>query len=631
MYSNNWNQSFSQALSLPLHVDRFSAERVALDARILQLEATLRELKHLRNSLTPISGLHPEILSDIFVNLKHYLGTDANGLDVVDLGWIPAVTHVCSSWREIALHTPQLWTWIVPDGLGIYRETLKRAQINNTLPLTIYYHPDDFDDNSVKRTSFRHYNALPKTIKKEVLCRVKRLDVKQGTARDQISWLYFPGHLLDDSLAPLLKYVRIDMSNLTHEHPARLSFVHPNNWPAVEQLILVQCILPEWKLLGMFLDLVDLSITLGSDGRFSDYTTFQSTLNSLSQLKTLKLSNVLPPPMLTNPPVAPEMSSQDPTRRIHLPNIRYICIHDTPARMAQFFDALSDESISNNHLRAYIIINDGFDFFYVLIPFVRRLWLNHASITQNQYINHVAFRSASLGNGPGSHNFEVSMDLHRAPDSSPSKTTSPGLHVSIGFRYDENGSVFAGQFTQPELKFAVCASILMPMPDLSRVGKFTSNLLINDAQWSYLGTLLENLIEIEYIWPFNESLPLLRALSRRGAVEDRCTPLPLQLVDFSKNDGSAEDDDDAKPSLFSTVDVVTLGSPKTTSRNASFGSELGNEWVEFAAMRAEGGMPLKKLNINIGSVAAVKTAHDFEALLAQYVREVHVKYIVDPL
>ena len=79
---------------------------LALDEQIRQHEATIAELRRARNSLLNISKLPPEMLGEIFrwnVGLKG------------DFGGLEERSHnfllVCHHWYEVALSTPELWSY----------------------------------------------------------------------------------------------------------------------------------------------------------------------------------------------------------------------------------------------------------------------------------------------------------------------------------------------------------------------------------------------------------------------------------------------------------------------------------------------------------------------------------------
>jgi len=89
-----------------------SEDRITAYAHIQQeiqtLEAAIRALKVLHNSLSSISRLPAELLSRIFVLLVRSEDT----MSVKRKPHWVGVSHVCSQWRHIALECPRLWSHI---------------------------------------------------------------------------------------------------------------------------------------------------------------------------------------------------------------------------------------------------------------------------------------------------------------------------------------------------------------------------------------------------------------------------------------------------------------------------------------------------------------------------------------
>ncbi|TFK65483.1 hypothetical protein BDN72DRAFT_962497, partial [Pluteus cervinus] len=88
-------------LAFPHISDSQSLGQITRD-EINQLEVKIRSLKSTRNSLIPIARLHHEILQEIFIISSEEAGEQAALL----MSWISR------SWREIALQTPALWSYL---------------------------------------------------------------------------------------------------------------------------------------------------------------------------------------------------------------------------------------------------------------------------------------------------------------------------------------------------------------------------------------------------------------------------------------------------------------------------------------------------------------------------------------
>ncbi|KAI0044486.1 hypothetical protein FA95DRAFT_1496994, partial [Auriscalpium vulgare] len=62
------------------------------------------------NANLPSSRLPPETMGHIFTILVSIDPPTRTDYPVkISIGWL-SVTHVCQRWRDIALHTPMLWT-----------------------------------------------------------------------------------------------------------------------------------------------------------------------------------------------------------------------------------------------------------------------------------------------------------------------------------------------------------------------------------------------------------------------------------------------------------------------------------------------------------------------------------------
>jgi hypothetical protein len=98
---------------------------------LLVQDITTVEEKRRQNSRAPISRLPPEILSFIFSNIRDFYVARLRGeFDDVNPELWTVLTHVCHSWREIALGTPTLWTRVVssPNNYKSTQEMLLRSK-----------------------------------------------------------------------------------------------------------------------------------------------------------------------------------------------------------------------------------------------------------------------------------------------------------------------------------------------------------------------------------------------------------------------------------------------------------------------------------------------------------------------
>ncbi len=92
-----------------------------------QLAKTTTEMKE----LAYVAHLSPEVLSEIFrfYRLGHRMDYEAER----SYAWL-AITQVCRFWREVALSTPHIWTWITLNQANCVQELLLRSK---RLPLYV--------------------------------------------------------------------------------------------------------------------------------------------------------------------------------------------------------------------------------------------------------------------------------------------------------------------------------------------------------------------------------------------------------------------------------------------------------------------------------------------------------------
>ncbi|TFK72275.1 hypothetical protein BDN72DRAFT_763630, partial [Pluteus cervinus] len=115
-------------------------ERAQIDNKVRELKSSLRELKHRRNALAPISQLSTDGLSAYPFRLHGSTRSENQ------MAWIRAMTHVCSSWRSLAIQTPSLWTQIRFKCRPLLLEMGRRCQ---SVPLSVVCDARDIRYGSV--------------------------------------------------------------------------------------------------------------------------------------------------------------------------------------------------------------------------------------------------------------------------------------------------------------------------------------------------------------------------------------------------------------------------------------------------------------------------------------------------
>lgn len=100
----------SNEMALPLvgyPTNTVAGSREFRNQQLNEVDARMRELRTQSNALADVAVLPNEVFSRIFIIImqessKHTMK-----------GWLP-ITHVCHSWRSVALSTPALWTCHIP-------------------------------------------------------------------------------------------------------------------------------------------------------------------------------------------------------------------------------------------------------------------------------------------------------------------------------------------------------------------------------------------------------------------------------------------------------------------------------------------------------------------------------------
>lgn len=94
------------------NADALLSAQQKVSHEINAIHSLLGSFKSRHNSLLLISRLPPELLACIFkiLSLSNPPNSHHSGYHTSSkLGWIP-VSHVCRHWREVALHSPDLWS-----------------------------------------------------------------------------------------------------------------------------------------------------------------------------------------------------------------------------------------------------------------------------------------------------------------------------------------------------------------------------------------------------------------------------------------------------------------------------------------------------------------------------------------
>ncbi|KAF9238627.1 hypothetical protein BU15DRAFT_75078 [Melanogaster broomeanus] len=131
------SSSTSASLSMEAHTTSKSAlaeAQARIDNEIALLKLPICALLTRRNALLPVSRLPYEILATIFLYQAYsfYQGTQYSGMWNTP-PWAN-VSYVCCHWRDVALNTPSLWSFLCMSSPRWTEELLSRSK---TAPLRI--------------------------------------------------------------------------------------------------------------------------------------------------------------------------------------------------------------------------------------------------------------------------------------------------------------------------------------------------------------------------------------------------------------------------------------------------------------------------------------------------------------
>ncbi|TFK65480.1 hypothetical protein BDN72DRAFT_845541, partial [Pluteus cervinus] len=130
--------SSNSVLDHPLLTREFASNDAAIkeiDLEVQNLQESTRSLSSFRNTWTTVHHLPPEILTLLFMFVQRvWYQSNRTTSQVRHFEWV-AVMHVCQQWRNVALESPTLWSYIsssYPD--PVIEESLR---LSKGMPLTI--------------------------------------------------------------------------------------------------------------------------------------------------------------------------------------------------------------------------------------------------------------------------------------------------------------------------------------------------------------------------------------------------------------------------------------------------------------------------------------------------------------
>lgn len=238
---------------------------------------TNRLRRQLNAQFVPINKLPPEILTEILLAyVEEFKLSFDERMSSKYWKWTAALS-VCSYWREVALSSPRLWSFVAVTCNGEWMsQVLQRAK---STPLIVVGRLDGV-------TSFKDYEALELVMQQ--LPHIRSLH------------LHTEGHILEDILAKTgrsgnrlrsLCIAANSLSNVYRPTPPP-SLLISGQFECLERLEIKEVPLPR-KVTSSLASLKHLKVTQARDARLSPLSDVLSVLEQLPLLQTLELNAYL--------------------------------------------------------------------------------------------------------------------------------------------------------------------------------------------------------------------------------------------------------------------------------------------------------------------------------------------------
>lgn len=250
--------------------------RAWIDKKTRSLQQSMMALTAIRNTLAAVNNLPDEILVEIFwilaLNVRPSLSAIGKMRPIAGISWL-VVAKVCRRWRNIALWTPKLYSFIDARNLTITRIFLRRS---NNLPIDIYMQSN---------ASSTNVHGIMTEVKPHFL-RVREL---QFQARYQ-SMLALTLHVGSLS-APMLESLHLEQIAIRRILALNEAIIMPEVFngqtPALRRLYLAHVSIP-WTS-PIYTGLTDLHLLLQHSSTSPSIDTFLHVLENCPLLENLTL------------------------------------------------------------------------------------------------------------------------------------------------------------------------------------------------------------------------------------------------------------------------------------------------------------------------------------------------------
>ncbi|KAI0630511.1 hypothetical protein C8Q77DRAFT_1133458 [Trametes polyzona] len=302
------------------------ATREDLESEIATHARAIIDLKGRLNTMTTVARLPPELLSEVFLHVTRDAYAIYQSSNHLHYGaarfyaWVK-VSHVCRSWREVALSTPRLWGHIILTKRSVVEDMLlrsKRAPLS--LSAAIFSSKDD-------RT-----RVLEQLMQETPRIKELRLSGPVCLLQDFCAKLTEPANNLDTLVLS---------DNASHTYPllsnnALSQTVFPGKLPYLRTLE-IRGLVFDWTVPVLSPTLTRLVLVgrMDSQSLLGSFNQLLTVLDTMPGLETLVLENAIPR-------VSSEVTTwSTPQHTIALPQLHELTVH------GQSFDCAN----LINHLR----------------------------------------------------------------------------------------------------------------------------------------------------------------------------------------------------------------------------------------------------------------------------------------
>ena len=282
-----------------------SDARAWIDTKTRSLQQSIMALTAIRNTLAAVNNLPDEVLVEVFGHLafsvRPSLGPVGKIRPGAGISWL-AVAKVCRRWRNIALWTPKLYSFIDARNIAITRTFLSRSC---NIPVEVYMQSDASSTNI--------HGAMA-----EIEPHFSRVRGVQCQARYQ-SMLALTLHV--GSLpAPMLESLHLEQTTIRRMLALNEAVVIPEifngHTPALRRLYLAHVSIP-WTS-PIFSGLTELHLLLQHSSTSPSIDTFLRALENCPLLETLTL-------VRAGPSLDADLEEYPtPLRVVELPRLREI-------------------------------------------------------------------------------------------------------------------------------------------------------------------------------------------------------------------------------------------------------------------------------------------------------------------